>query len=83
MPGQWLNGEEVQQDQTIMLERIGADVAIVRRHSSSYRRLQFYGSDGKTRNFLVQTGQHNTVSGAGRIPLVLCTCWCPDTHIQC
>ncbi len=68
MPGQWLNGEEAQPDHAVMLERIGADVAIVRRHSSSYRRLQFIGSDGKVRYFLVQTGQHSTASVAGRFP---------------
>ena len=35
------------------LQRLGADVVIVRRHGTSHRRLAFLGSDGKTRFFLV------------------------------
>ena len=35
------------------LLRFGADVAVVRRHGTSHRRLAFVGSDGKTRFFLV------------------------------
>lgn len=31
---------------------------MVRRHCSSYRRLGFIGTDGRTRHFIVQTGQH-------------------------
>lgn len=31
---------------------------VVRRHCSSYRRLGFIGTDGRTRHFIVQTGQH-------------------------
>lgn len=37
------------------LDRIGADVPIVRRHGSSHRRLTMVGSDGSQRHFLVQT----------------------------
>lgn len=33
-------------------------VQVVRRHCSSYRRLGFIGTDGRTRHFIVQTGQH-------------------------
>jgi transformation/transcription domain-associated protein len=56
MPGQYLSGEQlVSADRVIKLERIGADVHIVRRHGSSYRRLKLYGSDGHVRFFLVQT----------------------------
>ena len=31
---------------------------VVRRHCSSYRRLGFIGTNGQTRHFIVQTGQH-------------------------
>jgi len=56
MPGQYLSGEHNgASDKVVKLERIGADVNIVRRHGSSYRRLKMYGSDGHVRFFLVQT----------------------------
>ena len=42
-------------DQAVKIERIGADVTIVRRHSSSNRRLTFHGSDGSVKHFVVQT----------------------------
>ncbi|KAL0020642.1 hypothetical protein WJX79_010395 [Trebouxia sp. C0005] len=35
-----------------------SNVHVVRRHCSSYRRLGFIGTDGRTRHFIVQTGQH-------------------------
>ncbi len=44
-------------DAVVYLERIGANVAIVRRHASSVRRVEFIGSDGRSRFFLVQSGQ--------------------------
>ena len=58
MPGQYLGTAEVSPDSVVYLERFGANVGIVRRHATSYRRLALNGSDGKTVNFLVQTGQH-------------------------
>ena len=58
MPGQYLAGNEVTPDNLVMLEYIGSNVAIARRHSTSYRRLQLYGSDGNVRYMLVQTGQN-------------------------
>ncbi|KAG6555625.1 hypothetical protein Mapa_002860 [Marchantia paleacea] len=55
VPGQYFNDEEVAPDHTVKLDRIGADVPIVRRHGSSHRRLTMVGSDGSQRHFLVQT----------------------------
>lgn len=37
------------------LDRVGADIPIVRRHGSSFRRLTLIGSDGSQRHFIVQT----------------------------
>ena len=45
-------------DGPVLIDRIGADVVVVRRHCTTYRRLTFWGSDGRARTFLVQTGQH-------------------------
>jgi phosphatidylinositol kinase/protein kinase (PI-3 family) len=59
MPGQYLgSSSEVAPESVVLLERIGYNIGIVRRHATSYRRLAFIGSDGKTVQFLVQTGQH-------------------------
>ena len=58
MPGQYLGTAEVSPDSVVYLERFGANVGIVRRHATSYRRLALNGSNGKTAHFLVQTGQH-------------------------
>ena len=58
MPGQYLSGEEITPETSVLLERIHSNVAIVRRHGTSYRRLGFQGSDGHIRYFIVQTGQH-------------------------
>ncbi|KZV22547.1 transformation/transcription domain-associated protein-like [Dorcoceras hygrometricum] len=46
---------EVAPDHTVKLDRVGADVPIVRRHGSSFRRLTLMGSDGSQRHFIVQT----------------------------
>lgn len=54
LPGQYLSGVEVNPDGIIYLEGIGADVAIVRRNSSSFRRLSLLCSDGHMRHMLVQ-----------------------------
>ncbi|XP_077231461.1 uncharacterized protein LOC143864410 isoform X2 [Tasmannia lanceolata] len=55
VPGQYLSDQEVAPDHTVKLDRVGADVPIVRRHGSSFRRLTFIGSDGSQRHFIVQT----------------------------
>jgi hypothetical protein len=69
MPGQHLAGAEIAPEALVYLERVGANVGIVRRHATSYRRLAFHGSDGKVVHFLVQTGQHwSNTSGARRAP---------------
>jgi len=39
----------------VKLDRIGADIPIVRRHGSSFRRLTLIGSDGSQRHFIVET----------------------------
>jgi hypothetical protein len=57
LPGQYLSGAEVNPDSIIYLEGIGADVAIVRRNASSFRRLSLLCSDGHTRHMLVQVGE--------------------------
>lgn len=55
LPGQYFTDQEVAPDHTVKLDRIAADIPIVRRHGSSYRRLTFIGSDGSQRHFIVQT----------------------------
>ena len=75
MPGQYLGTAEVSPDSVVYLERFGANVGIVRRHATSYRRLALNGSNGKTVHFLVQTGQHWSTPCGGPPPspaLLLC-----------
>lgn len=55
VPGQYFADQEIAPDHTVKLDRIGADLPIVRRHGSSFRRLTIVGSDGSQRHFLVQT----------------------------
>ncbi|KAG8079526.1 hypothetical protein GUJ93_ZPchr0007g3092 [Zizania palustris] len=55
LPGQYFTDQEVAPDHTVKLERVGADIPIVRRHGSSFRRLTLIGSDGSQRHFIVQT----------------------------
>ncbi|KAE8675736.1 hypothetical protein F3Y22_tig00111644pilonHSYRG00017 [Hibiscus syriacus] len=50
-----LDYQEIAPDHTIKLDRVGADIQIVRRHGSSFRRLTLIGSDGSQRHFIVQT----------------------------
>jgi hypothetical protein len=70
MPGQYLGTAEVAPDAVVYLERFGANVGIVRRHATSYRRLAMNGSNGKTLYFLVQTGQHwSTTAGMAPSPM--------------
>jgi hypothetical protein len=66
MPGIYASLENPTPESVVYLERIGSAVAIVRRHSSSVRRLAFIGSDGHTRHFSVYTNQHYGFSGARR-----------------
>ena len=47
--------KEIAPDHTVKLDRVGADIPIVRRHGSSFRRLTLIGSDGSQRHFIVQT----------------------------
>jgi hypothetical protein len=58
LPGQYLFGHEVNIDNSVLVEGISSNVAIVRRQYSSYRRLSFICSDGRTRHMLVQSGQN-------------------------
>ncbi|KAJ4961477.1 hypothetical protein NE237_021387 [Protea cynaroides] len=55
VPGQYFAEQEVAPDHTVKLDRVGADIPIVRRHGSSFRRLTLIGSDGSQRHFIVQT----------------------------
>ncbi|CAN0918697.1 Transcription-associated protein 1 [Linum grandiflorum] len=55
VPGQYFSDQEVAPDHTIKLDRVGADIPIVRRHGSSFRRLTLIGSDGSQKHFIVQT----------------------------
>ncbi|KAG5241552.1 FAT domain-containing family protein [Salix suchowensis] len=55
VPGQYFCDQDIAPDHTVKLERVGADIPIVRRHGSSFRRLTLIGSDGSQRHFIVQT----------------------------
>ncbi|KAK9136460.1 hypothetical protein Syun_015790 [Stephania yunnanensis] len=55
VPGQYFSDQEVAPDHTIKLDRVGADIPIVRRHGSSFRRITLIGSDGSQRHYIVQT----------------------------
>ncbi|KAJ7953120.1 Transformation/transcription domain-associated protein [Quillaja saponaria] len=55
VPGQYFADQEIAPDHTVKLDRVGADIPIVRRHGSSFRRLTLIGSDGSQRHFIVQT----------------------------
>ncbi|PON46354.1 Phosphatidylinositol 3-kinase, Vps34 type [Parasponia andersonii] len=46
--------QEIAPDHTVKLDRVGADIAIMPRHGSSFRRLTLIGSDGSQRHFIVQ-----------------------------
>lgn len=58
MPGQYLEGHEVVSGALVYLEYISSNVVVVRRHSSSFRRLAFHCSNGHVRYMLVQSGQN-------------------------
>ncbi|XLR64513.1 hypothetical protein S83_015185 [Arachis hypogaea] len=55
VPGQYFIDQEIAPDHTVKLDRVAADIPIVRRHGSSFRRLTLIGSDGSQRHFIVQT----------------------------
>ncbi|XVE82488.1 hypothetical protein DITRI_Ditri16bG0008800 [Diplodiscus trichospermus] len=55
IPGQYFSDQEISPDHTVKLDQVGADIPIVRRHGSSFRRLTLIGSDGSQRHFIVQT----------------------------
>uniref|UniRef100_A0A6N2N3S4 Non-specific serine/threonine protein kinase n=1 Tax=Salix viminalis TaxID=40686 RepID=A0A6N2N3S4_SALVM len=55
VPGQYFCDQEIAPDHTVKLDRVGADIPIVRRHGSSFKRLTLIGSDGSQRHFIVQT----------------------------
>ncbi|GMI76972.1 hypothetical protein like AT2G17930 [Hibiscus trionum] len=55
IPGHYFSDQEIAPDHTVKLDRVGADIQIVRRHGSSFRRLTLIGSDGSERHFIVQT----------------------------
>lgn len=54
-PDPWSSLQEISPDHTVKLDRVAADIPIVRRHGSSFRRLTLIGSDGSQRHFIVQT----------------------------
>ncbi|WJX55824.1 non-specific serine/threonine protein kinase [Trifolium repens] len=55
VPGQYFTDQEIAPDHTVKLDRVAADIPIVRRHGSSFRRLTLIGSDGSQRHFIVHT----------------------------
>ena len=91
MPGQHVSGDEPVPDSTVYVERISSSVVVLRRHSSSFRRLGFIGSDGRTRFFIVQVGllletclhgvvQAAACSSAGLLPIM---CRVHRDQLQC
>lgn len=67
MPGLYLAGHDVTPDSVVMLESFGANIAIVRRHCTSYRRLVMFGSDGRARHMLVR----ETNFGCGFLAVIM------------
>jgi transformation/transcription domain-associated protein len=68
VPGQYSGDVELNStDRLVKLERIGADVHVVRRHGSSYRCLTFLGTDGSEWRFLVQTSLTPAARGEERM----------------
>ena len=56
IPGQYLDVDSSgSAERSTKLDRIGSNVAIIRRHGSSYRRLKLFAADGNSHFFLVQT----------------------------
>lgn len=77
MPGQHTKGEEVVPEATIFLEKIGSEVAIIRRQGSALRRLALYGSDGHVQHFILQTGMHNITKRHAHFVEKGHPVWCP------
>jgi transformation/transcription domain-associated protein len=57
--------------ETVFVERIGADVEVVRRTCSSSRRVAFYGSDGQARHFLALQQSGSTAGSEERVNQLL------------
>ena len=56
IPGQYLDVDSSgSAERSTKLDRFGSNVAIIRRHGSSYRRLKLFSADGSSHFFLVQT----------------------------
>ena len=68
VPGQY-NGDAAEgaPDRPTKLERVGAEVRVVRRHGTSHRCLTFLGVDGGERRFLVQTSLTPAARGEERM----------------
>ena len=60
-------------DALVKLERVGAEVRVVRRHGTSFRCLTFLGVDGSERRFLVQTSLTPAARGEERMLQLLRT----------
>ena len=60
-------------DRLVKLERIGADVHVVRRNGNCLRRLEFLGVDGSIKQFLVQTSLTPAARGEERMAQLLST----------
>ena len=60
-------------DRFVKLERIGADVHVVRRNGNCLRRLEFLGTDGSSKQFLVQTSLTPAARGEERMVQLLST----------
>jgi len=60
-------------DRFVKLERIGADVHVVRRNGNCLRRLEFLGVDGSIKQFLVQTSLTPAARGEERMAQLLST----------
>lgn len=67
IPGQYSNVVHGFSDRFTKLERIGADVHIVRRNGNCFRRLEFLGVDGSMKQFLVQTSLTPAARGEERM----------------
>ena len=67
MPGQYMDDGEVQPDRLVKLVRVGPEVAIVRRHGSSNRRVCLIGSDGADKHYQVQTSLNSSARSDERL----------------
>ncbi|CEG01408.1 Tetratricopeptide-like helical [Ostreococcus tauri] len=67
VPGQYANISYGVTDRFMKLNRIGADVHIVRRNGNCFRRLEFLGTDGSIKQFIVQTSLTPAARGEERM----------------